>query len=373
VTGEPIGIGIVGGSAGNGWAARAHFPALAKLDDFRVTALCTSRPESAVASAEELGVPVAVTDPAELVDHPDVDLVVVSVKVPHHRAIVMRALEAGKHVFCEWPLGATTEEALEMADAAARHDVRAMVGLQARVSPVVERMRELVAGGHVGRVTSATLTQTVASLGSGRVAARNAYTADSRNGANVLTIPGGHSLDALCHCLGEFAELSAKVMTQRPQALVAETGETIEVSSPDHVAVQGLLEGGALVCAQITGGAPRGPRFEMRVAGEEGTLVMRSESTPGSSGMQMGRLSLAGSRNGSAEWPLASDPPGERSGPHANVARLYRRLARAIRDGSPVDPSFGDAARRHRMLDAIVASSESGRVQRLDGAGAGAT
>ena len=48
-------------------------------------------------------------------ESPEVDLVVVTVKVPHHRELVPSALEAGKHVYCEWPLGNGLAEARKLA------------------------------------------------------------------------------------------------------------------------------------------------------------------------------------------------------------------------------------------------------------------
>ena len=68
--------------------------------------------------------PLAFCDAEKLAQHPDVDLVTVSVKVPDHYLPVMAAIEAGKHVYCEWPLGRNTDEAVRMRDAANRKGVR---------------------------------------------------------------------------------------------------------------------------------------------------------------------------------------------------------------------------------------------------------
>jgi predicted dehydrogenase len=114
----------------------------------------TSRRESADAAAEKFKAPLAFDNHEELVAHPDVDLVVVSVKVPYHRELVLAALEAGKAVFCEWPLGNGLAEAVEMADLARRKKVCTAVGLQARAAPVINRVRDLVAQGYVGKVLS---------------------------------------------------------------------------------------------------------------------------------------------------------------------------------------------------------------------------
>ena len=70
--------------------------------------------------------------------HPDVDLVAVSVKVPDHSRPVMAAIEAGKHVYCEWPLGRDTGEATEMLAAAERKGIRHAVGLQGQMSPAIK-------------------------------------------------------------------------------------------------------------------------------------------------------------------------------------------------------------------------------------------
>ena len=50
-----------------------------------------------------------------MAEQPDIDLVSLVVRVPHHHDAVMAALNAGKHVYSEWPLGANLEEAAAMA------------------------------------------------------------------------------------------------------------------------------------------------------------------------------------------------------------------------------------------------------------------
>jgi predicted dehydrogenase len=72
-----------------------------------------------------------------LARHPNVDPVAVSVKVPDHYRPVMAAIEAGKHVYCEWPLGRDTAEATRMLDAAERRGIRHVVGLQGQMSPAI--------------------------------------------------------------------------------------------------------------------------------------------------------------------------------------------------------------------------------------------
>src|SRR5215831_2380029 len=121
-TSSKIRVGIVGANPQRGFASVAHIPALQALPDFEITAVCTSRQDSAEAAARHLGARLAFSDCEKLAQHPDVDLVTVSVKVPDHYRPVMAAIEAGKHVLWR-PLGRNTDEAIQMCDAASRRGI----------------------------------------------------------------------------------------------------------------------------------------------------------------------------------------------------------------------------------------------------------
>src|SRR4029079_5421377 len=156
-TSSKIRVGIVGASASRGFASIAHVPALRALPQFELVAVCTTRQETAEAAARHYGAKLAFSDPEQLAQHPDVDLVTVSVKVPDHYRPVMAAIEAGKHVYCEWPLGRDTDEAARLLDAAEHRSVRPAGGLQGQVSPAINYARDLIADGYVGRVLIATM------------------------------------------------------------------------------------------------------------------------------------------------------------------------------------------------------------------------
>src|SRR5262249_55030844 len=151
-------------------------------------------------AARHFNVSMAFSDAGQLAAHPDVDLVVVTVKVPDHYVPVMKAIAAGKDVYCEWPLGRDTTEAQAMFDAAARRGIHHVLGLQSRVSPAINYAKDLIASGYLGTVRAATMITSAANWGA---TIDRAYQADIANGANLMTITGGHTLDALCYCLGE--------------------------------------------------------------------------------------------------------------------------------------------------------------------------
>ena len=106
-------------------------------------------------TAQQFDIPLAFDDPAAMATHDEVDVVDICVNVFAHHALVPVALDAGKHVFCEWPLGATLEEAEALHEQAVRAGVKHMVGLQARGAPVYQYMKQLIADGYVGEVLSA--------------------------------------------------------------------------------------------------------------------------------------------------------------------------------------------------------------------------
>ncbi len=362
-----IRVGIVGANPQRGFASIAHIPALRALAEFEITAVCTTRQDSAEAAARHYGIPLAFCDPERLAQHPDVDLVTVSVKVPDHYRPVMAAIEAGKHVYCEWPLGRNTDEAVRMRDAAENRGIRHAVGLQGEASPALDYVRDLIAEGYVGRVLAATMIACAPNWGA---AIDRAYQADFANGANLLTITGGHTLDALCYCLGEFRELAAFVVNQRDHIPLADTGELVPKTAPDQVVVNGILGNGAVVSFQVRGGMARGAGFLFEIHGDEGDLVLTGSSRIS---MQRQELSLQGARGAGAalaDLPIPGKyrrvPDGVPADSPYNVAQLYGRLAECIRNGKPASPDFSAAVARHRLLDAIVRASDTGMKQRLE-------
>ena len=357
---DKIRVGIIGANANYGWSKRAHLPALLGMPDFELTAVCTSRPETAAESKVFYGAKLAFHDYTEMANHPDVDLVVVSVSVPAHYGMVTAGLQAGKHVFCEWPLGANSGEAVELADLARDKGVRTLIGLQARGGPALLRLRELVAEGYVGEMLACNMTMFLPGL-LGRGADR-AWMANRANGANTLSIASGHALDIFCHCVGEFRELSAQVSVQLGQWQTGD-GNSIPVDAADNVVVSGVLEDGAAASAHIATIPWNGSGWRMEVYGTEGTLSARSEEM-----VQYGNVHLYGAQGARQplqrlETParLSQAPDSVPQGEPYNVAQLYRSIGDAIRNGGDAQPDFDMAVARHRFLDLLQQSSDEGR------------
>ena len=358
---DPTRVGIVGATVttgGSGWGANAHVPALNVLPDYELKAVCTAHEETATASAAQFGAELAFHDMDEMVQRPDIDLVAVSVRVPLHHELVMAGLRAGKPVFCEWPLGATLAEAEEMANLARERELSTFVGLQARSDPSIRYARDLVARGEIGEVLTANLsviTQAVTERGAGR-----SWQALRANGANPLTIPGGHSIDALCFVLGEVVEVAARVTTQITEWRDEDTGASIAVDAPDNIAVAGRLESGAEIAIQVATVPAQATGTRLEIYGREGALFLTARSA------NIGPVQLHGASGGDSlaeleppdEYQLV--PEGTPPGPPRNVAHAYARIADVLGSGDPFDPDFDLAVQRHRLLEAIERSSETG-------------
>jgi predicted dehydrogenase len=362
-----IRVGIIGANPDRGWAAQAHIPALKSLaDDFEITALSTSRRESADAASRRFAVPLAFDNTEDLVKSADVDVVAITVRVPHHFELATAALAAGKAVYCEWPLGNGLQEAEKLAALAKTQGVLAVAGLQARSAPSVAYVRDLISQGYVGEVLSTTL------IGSGMgwgptVEPYNAYLNDKKNGATMLSIALGHAADALCYCLGEVRELSATMTVRRRSFTIGETGESRPMTTEDQVGVTGLLEGGAAFSIHYRGGHSRGTNLLWEINGTDGDLQLIADGGQA----QIFEMAVRGGTGAQFSLEILPVPqqyrwsPPQGPGPSTNVAQAYARFARDYREGTHLCPTFDDAVTRHRMLDAVETAATTGERQRV--------
>jgi len=358
---QPIRVGIVGATltqGGSGWGANAHVPALRAVPGYELKAVCTAHEDTAKASAAAFGAQHAFNRFSDMAAHPDVDLLVVCVRVPGHRDLVVAGLEAGKAVFCEWPLGKTLAEAREMASLAGRRALPTIVGLQGRSDPTLLYARDLIKDGYIGEVLTASLTcvaPAVLQRGPGRI-----WQGNRANGANVLTITGGHAIDSLCTVLGELSEVSARVATRIREWRTLE-GTAVPVDSPDSINVAGRMVSGAEVSISVATAPwnPSGNRLE--IYGGDGTMIIRAG---GALSQGPNELRAARGKEALAVMPVPDKyrfaPNGTPAGQPYNVAQAYARAADALRARTRFEVDFDLAVQRHTLIDAIERSSASG-------------
>jgi predicted dehydrogenase len=349
----PLKVAFAGANAQRGWAKDAHLPAIRALAGLELHAVSARHQRLADEAAEAFGAAKAYGDSLAMARDPDVDIVAVTVKVPEHRAIVIAALAAGKHVYCEWPLGRDLAETQEMAAAAEAAGVHVAIGLQGENSDAVRHAAKLARDGVIGRLLSLRVVSPTAGWGA-ESPPFYAYLQDKRNGATLSTIAGGHTLAAIEAVVGRYRDVSALNSILVTQMRLTGSDETVKRTSPDHIAVIGRHDGGCVSSLEVLGGAAD-PAFLFELRGEKGSIAIHGHFA---GGYQGSKLTV------SATVPIPALPDTAVSGfdgPPHNVAQLYARLESDIRTGTRTVPDFNRAVRLARLLDAIDLASDEGR------------
>jgi predicted dehydrogenase len=305
-----------------------------------------------------------------------VDIVAVSVNVQSHYDNIKPALEAGKDVFVEWPLARNLAEAEELTALAKEKGVRTSVGLQARQSPTILKAKELVAAGKLGKILNSKM-HGYGSIAGPATTKTYQYTNDIENGANLVTIPHGHAVDAFCFVLGELESLSATTANHFPQVVLLgddfKPKGNVPKTAHDFVAFTGTLVDGGVVDVSYAGGSSHhGKDFYWEINGTEGTLILENDKSvlksPGGH-IQMSQPTLK-------FVPKKSDPFGpveeaqdveiEKAGAWEQgdysfaVGKAWDALAGVGLDQGYTVTTFEDALLRHRMIEAIYKSAENG-------------
>lgn len=346
-------VGIIGASAERGWAKVSHVPAVQGLAGLELAAVATNTQASAEAAAKAFGVK-GYADPKAMVHDPAIDIVTIAVKVPDHRGLLLAAVAAGKHVYCEWPLGCDLVESEELAQAARTAGVKAAIGLQVRGNPAARKARELILAGAIGRVLSARIVSTSMAFGR-EVEGAMAFAEKPENGVTLVTVQGGHTVDTAIAVLGGFAEAAALVTTQYKQVEVEGAPRQQPRFTPDHIILQARLASGAALSLETAGGRPpKATPTLFEVTGEAGVLVLEGGAPRG---FQSGRLRLL--LNGE-EQPVEEGELAGMIDTAANVAGVYARLRDDINGNSSTAPGFDHAVRLTRLLDDLLDSSRTG-------------
>jgi predicted dehydrogenase len=375
---DKIRVGIVGLSAERGWGAEAHLPALAALPEFEVTAVATRGRATAEAAAKKYGIPHAFGSADELAASDAVDMVVIAVRTPAHHDLAETFARAGKHIYCEWPLGVSAEQAEQTLAAVQSAGVHHMIGLQGFQAPAALAVGSLIQSGAIGKVCATSFIGSGGPLGPVTRAALS-YAADDKSGTSILTVHAGHWLATLDTVLQPLTSIAGLVATVNDEVVLEGSGERLRVTAPDQVVFVGECADKSVISfAAQSGVAKAAHNFELRVIGTDGTIVI----TPGRSQLigSTGErphdsfhftdwnVLLAPSSGGTEILDLRSTaraglPLSIPDGKVLNVAHSYRRFGEAIRTGSRVQPDFSTAVRYHRLLNRLQAASLSGQKQ----------
>jgi predicted dehydrogenase len=217
---------------------------------------------------------------------------------------------------------------------------------------------ELITEGYVGDVLVANMSVISSGQfirGKGRI-----WQSQRKNGANPLTIAGGHSIDATRFLVGDFVDIAARVTTQTREWLDSDTGHAVDVDAPDTIGVVARTPSGAEVTMQIATVPTAAPGSRLEIYGTAGRLVLTS---PSSFSTGPNRLLGAKAKDELTELAIPSrlvlapatlvDAP-----PSINVAQAYVRFAEDRAAGRRIDPDFETALGMHRIIDAIEKAAD---------------
>ena len=381
----PIRIGFIGlSSKPDCWATLAHIPYLRRSPHYEIVALCNSTPAKALESIAAHNLPSttkAYASPAELAADASINLIVICTRVDTHYTVALPTLLAGKAIFIEWPLAATTAQARELLSLAQAQNVRTIIGLQARVSPTLLKIREIISSGRLGTVHSVNVHATSGVWQHSIASARYEHFLKRDVGGNLLTIYGIHILDAVFASVGELVPGSYTCVmgNLRPRMLVPEQSsspsspsepvskklEQVDKDTPDQILLIGRLDRGhasppAMLSFHLRAGsrAKDAPGATWRIYGETAELVVEFASAGPQIGqakrIQIHRFAPATAAvaakaaqevedvrvdEGEDEW-TALPIPGQ------NIGRLYEAFA----TGREV-PGWDVAVLRHQLID----------------------
>ena len=218
-----------------------------------IVAVASRDRDQAESYAREQGIERAHGGYDALLADPGVDVVYISLPNSLHVEWTVRALEAGKHVLCEKPLGRRTADVQRAFDVAERERRLLMEAFMYRHNPQTRRVTELVDAGAIGRLRMI----------------RAAFSFAVDNPANVrlsAELDGGALMDVGCYCVS-----GARLLAGEPERVTAEQaigGDGVDVA---FVATMRMPDD---VLAHFDAGLALADRDELELVGEEGALFL---------------------------------------------------------------------------------------------------
>jgi predicted dehydrogenase len=358
VSASTLRIGIIG----MGWGRRAHLPAFAALPDVQVRAIVDSHSENLRAIADEYGIPRIERDAMALLSDPDdLDALVIATPTDTHYELVLAALQAGLHVFCEKPLGYDVPQAEAMVAALEGAGVTGRIGFLFRHSPVIQHMKQLVDDGFIGELQMFESININPQFHS-PAAPLHWKMLEERAGGGVYVEYGSHQIDLALWFGGPLRHVVAHGMTLVDRR-ANDSGHSVEITSDDSCAWIGeYASGGQALFRSGWASLPPGGGG-LRLYGSRGSLAWQLDPTTRQRETLLavtpeqpeGQVLLEyRARN----WGSDRMPLGLLSDYNANLVAAF---VTDLRDGATSAPTFHDGLAVQHVLTAIRTSLDEQR------------
>ena len=338
-------------------------------------ALC-GRDEAGVRkAAETFGWGGHETDWRRLIARADIDIIDIGAPGNMHAEIAVAAAAAGKHVFCEKPLGNTTAEAKRMLDAVEKAGVKHLIFFNYRANPAVSFAKQLIDEGYIGKIyhwRALFLQDWIVNPDFPLVWRLKKDTAGSGSHGDLLA----HCLDTARYLVGEISEVSGLLETfikQRPE--LAESDDRLGGKASDVMGVVDV-DDASLALARFANGALgtfEATRFALgrknhnrfEINGSKGSLVFNAErpneleiytedTHAGTNGFRTVTVTAGQDRYTGHYWPAAHNIGYE----HTFTNLLFDAFT-AIGKGENPTPNFRDGYINNVLLDTIAKSAET--------------
>jgi predicted dehydrogenase len=367
---RPLGIGMVG----YGQMGRLHTHALRSLSlyyepcpaDVRLVGVCDANAARAEAGRTQGGYAFACTDPAKLIERKDIDVLCVCTPNKMHFPVVKAAVEAGKHVFCEKPLGFDVKESEALAALARKGKGTYAVNSEFRCVNAVMTAKRFVEEGRIGRL----FHFRGAHLHAGYVdpkRPREWRFVKAIIGGGVLTDLGPHILDLMMHLCGPVDEVCCQMETffkERP--LPEDPAKTGPVDVEDAAMLLVRFRNGGLGTVETSRvSTGHEDEFRLEAHGSAGALAWRSMDP---SWLRVYNVKDAKGEQGFKQIGTVQKYPPPAVMPAGKFSAGFERFlvhaqycfVRAVAEGAPqVLPTFDESLAMHRVIDAAYRSAET--------------
>ena len=337
--------------------------------------VCTSREETASRAKRELGFDFCTTDPAEVIESEEVDIVHICTPNALHKSELISALQAGKHIYCDKPLTSDWAEAQEVVEAMENYEGTTQMTLQCRFFPATMRASQLIDEGFLGR--PACLRASYLHSGSIDPEKKLGWKLDGEMGGGVLNDLATHVVDLLQHLIDPFDSVLASTRILYPERPSRhDPSKKVTVTAEDHACLtvrndDGLT--GTIEASKIATGMQDELRFEIH--GTEGAMRFNlmnpnwleiydldSPSEPIGGRRGFTAVECVQRYPDPAGFPTPKASIGWMRG---HVACLYNFMS-AVHEGRQTHPDLKDGADLQRFVEAAKLSAKKGEFVRVE-------
>jgi predicted dehydrogenase len=360
-------VGIISAN----WGAFAHLPAWRAVPGVEVTAICTSRRETAEAAGSRFGIARPFWDAAAMAADPDIDIIDCGTRPNLRETMVPACLAGGKHVYNAIPFAAGLDGARRLHEAWRASGKTGVVDAYSEWLPALQVAKGMLNEGYFGKAFGGTCVFNMSLFNTLTPLFPYNWFAQAGFGVSAVRNLGSHALHTLVFLFGEVADVVAhdgRLLSEWR----APTGETITSETNDFATMMLRFASGLVIQFQVSWNAPLGPGWSLNVFGEKGRIKLESSSFPtalgttvdaGQLGSTMQRVAIPEHLLHSKQVTIDAHYP---VAPAYPMAMSMHAMVQAIRGEGRAHPDFEQAWQVERIQEAVRRSSAERRWVKLE-------